>query len=87
MFHHNDIREDVREHVRVLGNVVQDGANLARGRIGEILNTPWPNVINRPSSSSSEPNRREPQSDPEGRNIHYNFFINCPFQKRKPLLQ
>jgi hypothetical protein len=56
MFHHNDIREDVREHVRVIGNVVQDGANLARGRIGEIWNAPWGNGSNPPWPNTNTTN-------------------------------
>ena len=41
----SDITEDVREHVRVIGGVVQN----ARGRIGDLLgNQTWP-----PSSRNS----------------------------------
>ena len=43
MWDHSDIRDDVREHVRVIGDAVQGGANMARGRIGDLLhNQTWP---------------------------------------------
>jgi len=43
LWDHSDIRDDVREHVRVIGDAVQGGANIARGRIGDLLhNQTWP---------------------------------------------
>jgi len=38
LWDHSDITEDVREHVRVIGGVVQD----ARGRLGHLLHQSWP---------------------------------------------
>ena len=46
---HSDVRTDVAEHVRVIGNAVQGGASRARTRIGDILcSQAWP-----PNSNSS----------------------------------
>ena len=47
LWDHSDVRTDVAEHVRVIGNAVQGGAHRARTRIGDILcSQQWPPNIN-----------------------------------------
>jgi len=57
LWDHSDVRTDVAEHVRVIGNAVQGGANRARSRISDILcSQAWPP---RNSQSSGETNTEE----------------------------